>query len=230
MQREQRDGWLLRATPGLDRGRSNHALTPCRPLAEREVGPAIDRVCAFAAQHGIRPGIQVSPLELHDRLNTALDQREWEGQWPTVVLTGPTSVRRRERGRDLTATDHATDAWLRAWERCEPGRDVEAHAATVFAALRGQARFARLGTEAVAIAVPWQHRVGMFCLAVDPAQRRGGLATVLVSELLAGFPAADRAYLQVEERNDAARRFYERLGFTEAYRYSHRVQSDRRGA
>ena len=83
MQLEQPDGWLLRATPGLDRGRSNHALTPCRPLAEREVAPAIDRVCAFAAQHRIRPGIQVSPLELHRGLSAALDQRGWEGQFPT---------------------------------------------------------------------------------------------------------------------------------------------------
>ena len=144
-----------------------------------------------------------------------------------MVLTGPMSVPGCERGRELTVTDRATEAWLRTWERCEPGRDVEAHATTVFAALRGRATFARMGAEAVAIAVPWRGLVGMFCLAVDRAQRRAGLATALVSELLAGFPAQDRAYVQVEERNDAARRFYERLGFTEAYRYAHHVRSDR---
>jgi ribosomal protein S18 acetylase RimI-like enzyme len=44
----------------------------------------------------------------------------------------------------------------------------------------------------------------------------------LVGEILASFPEAELAYLQVEERNDAARGFYERLGFTEAYRYCHR--------
>lgn len=141
-----------------------------------------------------------------------------------MVLTGPVRVPRREPSRPLIATDHASDPWLRAWERCEPGRDVEAHAATVFAALRGRACFARLGGEAVAIAVPGHGVVGMFCLAVDPTQRRAGLATALVSELLSGFPQAELAYLQVEARNEAARHLYARLGFSEAYRYGHRIQ------
>src|SRR5581483_2340796 len=54
------DGWTLRATPGLDRGRNNHALTLCRALAPVELDPALDRAAAFAAHHGIRLGIQVS--------------------------------------------------------------------------------------------------------------------------------------------------------------------------
>lgn len=54
-------GWLLRATPGLDRGRSNNALTPSRELLRGELDPAIEAVEAFAAEHSIRPGIQISP-------------------------------------------------------------------------------------------------------------------------------------------------------------------------
>ncbi len=34
-------GWVLRATPGLDRGRSNHALTPCRSVTTSEIPGAI---------------------------------------------------------------------------------------------------------------------------------------------------------------------------------------------
>ncbi|MGH2881677.1 MAG: hypothetical protein ACRDPA_03070, partial [Solirubrobacteraceae bacterium] len=46
-------GWVLRATPGLDRGRSNNALTPCRPVSAGGIPGALARVEAFARAHGI---------------------------------------------------------------------------------------------------------------------------------------------------------------------------------
>ncbi|MGI8507139.1 MAG: hypothetical protein ACR2MK_10150 [Solirubrobacteraceae bacterium] len=55
-----------------------------------------------------------------------------------------------------------------------------------------------------------------------PARRA---RVALVRVLLAGS-GAELAYLQVEERNEAARAMYERLGFSEAYRYCHRVGED----
>jgi N-acetylglutamate synthase len=82
-------GWLLRATPGLDRGRSNHALTPCREVAASEIPQAIAGVEAFARRHGITPGIQVSPLSLHATLMAELDRRGWGTRWPMLVLAAP---------------------------------------------------------------------------------------------------------------------------------------------
>ncbi len=222
VERPAAGGWLLRATPGLDRGRSNNALTPCRELSADEVQPGIERVCAFAREHSIRPGIQVSPLALHRRLQTALDRCGWASAWPTLVLTGaPLGLR---GGAESTVTDHADGEWLRAWATCEPGRDVAAHARTVFELLRGRASFHRIAADAVGIAVAQDGLVGMFCVAVDPARRRQGLGTELVRALLASDHAeAELAYLQVEQRNEAALAMYRRLGFTEAYRYCHRI-------
>ncbi len=218
------DGWLLRATPGLDRGRSNNALTPCRELAPTEIPPAIDRVRAFARQHSIRPGIQVSPTSLHGDLQRELDRQGWVTQWPTLVLTGPAGLQ-PSSGPPLSVSNEATPAWLHAWALCEPGRDVTAHAQTVFALLRGRAAFARMGDEAVGILVETEGVAGMFCLAVDPARRRGGLGTSLVRGLLSRAHAR-LAYLQVEAGNEAARGLYGRLGFTEAYRYCHRTLAE----
>jgi ribosomal protein S18 acetylase RimI-like enzyme/nucleotide-binding universal stress UspA family protein len=230
-------GWVLRATPGLDRSRCNHALPPARELAAAELEPGIERVRAFAAEHGTAAGIQVSPLHCHARLMAALDERGWGRRWPTLVLTGPlpgspgtagsaaAASSAGPPGAELVVTDVADAAWLRAWARCEPGRDVAAHARTVFAALRGRAAFARLGQRAVGIAVPHGEWLGMFCLAVDPERRREGLGTALVTALT-GPPlraGTTRAYLQVEASNMAARGLYARLGFGEAYRYCHRV-------
>lgn len=66
--------------------------------------------------------------------------------------------------------------------------------------------------------------VGIFCLAVAPAHRRQGLATALITTLLE-CSGAHTGYLQVEEGNVAGRAMYERLGFSEAYRYCHRTRT-----
>jgi N-acetylglutamate synthase len=217
-------GWILRATPGLDRGRSNHALPPCRPLWSAEVPAAIERVEAFARHHGIPTGIQVSPLSRHGTLMSELDRRGWGRRWPVLVLAADVSGASAPEAPGLVLADHATPEWLDAWGRCESRSraDVEAHAATVFSRLAGGATFARLGDAAVGIAVDRDGLVGLFCVAVHPARRRSGLGTALVRALL-GRSTASTAYLQVEESNTAAIALYSRLGFGEAYRYCHRV-------
>lgn len=218
-------GWVLRATPGLDRGRSNHALTPCRELDPAEIPDAIARVEAFARRHGIHTGIQVSPVSLHRELEAELDRRGWGSRWPVLVLAAGRSGEEPADCLAVERTDRATPEWLTAWARCEPGRDVEAHARTVFPLLAGRATFARLDDVAVGIAVEEDGVTGLFCLAVDPERRRSGLGTAMVRSLLAGTTAST-AYLQVEESNAPAIALYAQLGFSEAYRYRHRIAPD----
>ena len=194
-------------------------------MSVSEIQGAIDRVEAFARRHGIHVGIQVSPVSLHRTLMAELDRRGWGTRWPVLVLAAAREDSEwsdLELGSSLKRVDQATPEWLAAWARCEPGRDVEAHAGTVFPLLAGRATFARLDDLAVGIAVEADGLVGLFCLAVEPARRREGLGTALVRTLLAGSRASV-AYLQVDERNAPAVALYQRLGFVEAYRYCHRI-------
>lgn len=209
----QEDGWTLRATPGLDRARSNNALPGARP-------GAIACVERFAAAHGIRPGIQVSPLHRHAALDGELEARGWTVSWPVRVQVGAVAGFAATEP-ELVVSDEADTRWLACWEAAEGRDDGAAHAATVFAALRGRACFGRLGDAAVGLAVPGAGLTGLFCLAVRDDARRGGLGTRLVCGLchVAGEP---QAYLQVEQTNAAALGLYERLGFVDAYRYHHR--------
>jgi ribosomal protein S18 acetylase RimI-like enzyme len=210
---------VLRATPGLDRGRSNHALTPVRPVAADQIEPALDRAAAFAHAHGIRLGVQVSPEHLHGGLLRTLQARGWEPRWPTLVMTGRPGD---GAATELIIDDRASPTWLAAWSACEGRADVEAHARTVFAGLRGRAWFARVGDGAVAIAVPGDDLLGLFCIAVAPERRRTGLGRAIVTALCARAPDA-LPYLQVEARNASAIALYQQLGFTEVYRYRHLV-------
>jgi ribosomal protein S18 acetylase RimI-like enzyme len=70
--------------------------------------------------------------------------------------------------------------------------------------------------------------VGLFDIVVDPDRRRQGIATEIVSALLdhSAEMGARWAYLQVLERNEAAKRLYTGLGFSELYRYWYRVNSE----
>ncbi len=224
------DGWVLRATPGLGRGRSNHALTPPRAVglaiedAGDDVDVALTRVFEFAGRHGIEPGIQVSPLHLHRDFLHELEARGW-GVGPTVVVMVREAelVELRFRGLEIVVDDHASADWLAAWSACEPGRDdVDAHADTVFESLRGRARFARHEQRAVGISIESDGLAFLCCVAVAPELRGAGLGTAFVGELI-GSSDADVTYLQTFESNLAARALYTRLRFREAYEYCHCV-------
>ncbi len=219
------DGWVLRATPGLNgRGRSNHALTPARPLDRREYDHALTRAVHFAATNGIVCGIQVSPLEIHVPFLDELAARGWEIQQSVMVMTGETQA--VAAGADpefeLTIADSATPEWLEAWAHCDGRPDVEEHANTVFPRMAGAARFAHAGMRAAGITVELDGIVGLFCIAVSPDHRRQGLGKQLVTAMLVQHHAP-MTYLQVFSENAGGVALYNSLGFREEYRYCHCV-------
>ncbi|HEX4440351.1 MAG TPA: GNAT family N-acetyltransferase [Thermoanaerobaculia bacterium] len=73
---------------------------------------------------------------------------------------------------------------------------------------------------ALAIGQVSGHRSHVITIDVAAAQRRGGLGRRLFEELLSRFSAAGAktVRLEVDVRNAAARRFYERMGFEETRR------------
>lgn len=222
------DGWAFRATPGLNgRGRSNHALTPARAIDPSEYDEVIARAVAFAAEHGIGAGIQVSPLALHAPLREELSARGWEIQRAVVVMTGETDAVAAGADPDfeLMVTDSATPEWLAAWAHCDGRPDVDEHVQTVFPRMAGIARFAHAGRLAAGITVEFDGIIALFCIAVSPDHRRRGLGRRLVQGMLAQHQAP-LTYLQVFSENVAGIALYNSLGFREEYSYCHCVLPD----
>ena len=70
--------------------------------------------------------------------------------------------------------------------------------------------------------------VGLYDVFTEPASRSLGLARTLCEHMLtlARSQAASVGYLQVDGDNHAARRIYQRLGFSDAYAYHYRQQPE----
>jgi N-acetylglutamate synthase len=206
------DGWLLRSTPALARGRLNSAL----PL---RADPDLEPVLEFYAQRGQPAQVQLTPLGGHPRLTAALDAAGWGSKWPSAVLRGPATLTGAP-GVELLPTPEPR--WLDAWAACDEV-DVAAHAEHVLPHLPGRLAYALVEpARAVGIAVCEGDRVGLFCVAVNPADRRAGLGSAVVRALVA-WSGAREAFLEVEQRNAPALALYESLGFTRAYDYVHRI-------
>jgi N-acetylglutamate synthase len=208
------DGWLLRSTPELDRGRLNSAL-PLR--ADPDLAPVLD----FYAALGRPAQVQLAPIAGHPRLVRRLDAEGWGARWPTAVMRAPTAAAPRAEVELLGAPERH---WLDAWAECEGRDDVGVHADSVLARLAGRAAYA-LHSHAVGIAVSEGSRAGLFCIAVAATHRRRGLGSAVVRALVgwAHSRGAREAYLEVERRNEPAVALYRSLGFTVAYDYVHRV-------
>ena len=77
---------------------------------------------------------------------------------------------------------------------------------------------------AAALAVRFHDQVGIFELVSNPGNRKKGFGIKIMHECMAWaqIVGASRLWLQVETENEAANRLYEKVGFTEAYRYIYR--------
>ncbi len=225
-------GWLLRATPGVDRARSNSAVTP--PQGGARVRD-LDAVIAWYVARGLRPRIMVSPVERHAAVDAELRRRGWSVQWDVDLLVAPVlplaGAPARVPGGDGTPMIHLTTpadpAWLHAWARCESRTlaDVSAQAEHVLAPLGHRVLHVRAGSAeapmGVGLAVVEGSWCGLFAMATHPDARRQGVATAVLRALAAAAAArgAVAAYLQVTTANTAAQALYARHGFRRSHGY-----------
>ncbi|SSC22579.1 Acetyltransferase (GNAT) family protein, partial [Klenkia terrae] len=215
--------WLLRAGGGGFTSRAHSALVtgdPGLPLAD-----AVDVVASWYADRGLTPCAQL-PGRQSRAADAAFAAAGWARDPDTLVLTVPLDDGEPTPAVPVELSPAPDDAWLAAARR--GGDPVPADARGVltnaeqlaFAGVRDDAGTV-LGVARGVLVDDW---LGISAVSVDPAARRGGLATSLTRALQAW--AVDRGgrwcYLQVVASNDPARALYRRLGFIEHHRYHYR--------
>ncbi|MFD9909863.1 GNAT family N-acetyltransferase [Streptomyces sp. NPDC059063] len=226
--------WELRAASGFTR-RANSALPlgdPGRPLDE-----ALAFVRSWYADRGLPAYIQAATGAegTQEALCAELDARGWRREVTTRVHIGglaPVGDLDADAGRVVLSRD-VDAAWLRRYRRsAEPGphvREVLTSGPSVwFASVPGDSGDGA-APAAIGRCVVDGRWAGFMAVEVDPARRREGLATAVMTALArrALDEGASAAWLQVEEDNDGARALYDGMGFALHHRYHHFREPER---
>ncbi|MFE1402538.1 GNAT family N-acetyltransferase [Streptomyces sp. NPDC058770] len=240
--------WRLRAAQGFTR-RANSVLPlgdPGVPLDE-----ALRYVERWYGERGLPAYVQVATGAegTQERLGAALEERGWRREVTTEVRVGALAPV-ADLDADVTGVRLSRvldEAWLSRYQRFEtPGRpgphvlevlrggpsvwfaSVPAHdtgdeAGEGTEAGAGRAAGAAGAPAAIGRCVVDGRWAGFMAVEVDPAHRRRGLATAVMTALArrALDEGASAAWLQVESDNEAARALYDGMGFAVHHRYHH---------
>ncbi|MER5732676.1 GNAT family N-acetyltransferase [Streptomyces sp. NPDC002138] len=212
--------WTLRAAAGFTR-RANSAL----PLGEPgvPVEEALARVTAWYARRGLPAYVQAATgaLGTQELLCADLERLGWTREVSAEVRIGSLApvgdLDADVSGVELTR--ECDEEWLERYGRtgalAPVARQVLSAGPSVW--------FAKVAGRAIGRCVVDGRWAGFAAVEVDPAHRRGGLATAVMTALArrALEEGASAAWLQVESDNAGALALYDRLGFAAHHAYHH---------
>jgi ribosomal protein S18 acetylase RimI-like enzyme len=223
--RERLGQWRLRAADGWT-GRGNSALAVGDP--DRPLEAAVDAVQRWYADRGQRPLIN-APMPLAAPVNALLDARGWD-TWPVTLVQSArlagvlAAIEELPALPPVTLADAPGEDWLAMVAQHKGELPAAAHAILTgvptarFAHVHDGGRLLAVARGTVTGAGRW---LGVTLVQVAPEARRQRLAQHVVGAVArwASEAGATRAFLQVEERNDAAVALYRRLGFSTHHTY-----------
>lgn len=228
--REARPGGVVAGRRMGFTRRANSVLPlgdPGLPLDE-----ALVRVREWYARRDLPAYIQTATgaAGTQEELCAELEARGWRREVSAEVRIGalaPVGDLDSEVARVRLARS-VDDAWLRRYQRSSvPGPHVlhvlESGPSVWFASVPGSEVGPDAPPAAIGRCVVDGRWAGFLAVEVDPAHRRQGLATTVMTALArrALEEGASAAWLQVESDNDGARALYEGMGFTVHHRYHH---------
>ncbi|TQJ55514.1 MULTISPECIES: GNAT family N-acetyltransferase [Streptomyces] len=216
--------WELRAAAGFTR-RANSVLplgAPGVPLDE-----ALDVVRRWYGERGLPAYVQTATGAegTQELLCAELERRGWVREVSAELWIGALApLADRAEAEGVALAREADEAWLARYQRkgvSEVALKVLGSGASVwFASVPGEPGEAPAAIGRCVVDGRW---AGFAAVEVDPAQRRRGLATVVMAALArrALEEGASAAWLQVEEQNAGARALYAGMGFAAHHAYHH---------
>jgi ribosomal protein S18 acetylase RimI-like enzyme len=231
------DGWRLRYTQGVTR-RAN-SVWPNEQERRMPLSERLDAVEAFYAMHDLPARYQICPAALPVALDATLAARGYSDDAHTHVqinsiatlLDGAAGLPIHPSWT-LTVAHEPHDTWFDAYQKAEAFDDHEAAMRrAIIARISGPCGFALLTADdtpvSLGLGVVEGGYLGIFSMATVPQQRRQGAATGVLQALArwAAQQGAQRAFLQVMQRNHGALALYAKTGFETLYDYHYRERS-----
>lgn len=225
---EDLDGWRLRWNAGVS-SRAN-SVWPNAWGGRLALDERLMAVEVFYRERGQPPQYQMCPAARPDVLDDVLEHLGYEMHSLThVQIAALESVRERvalPAGCTVERRTDPDDAWFALYARAfgMSPTIVDRHR-PVLAGIQHPAVYVTLHADGEPIAVGrgvvQDGNLGVFGMGTLPEARRRGAATGLLHSLVAWGAErhATQVYLQVEERNTAARTVYARAGFQPLYDY-----------
>ena len=218
-------GWEIRRTPDVSSGRVNSVNAIAPECGKFDL--VLEKARDLFAQQDEWPLVRIHPLAGEKPVDR-MKELGLHGEGETVVKVASLTDALEPSSLSCVVSDAMTTDWLRAYgdahDTSAEEREAIARALSRvsvsqgFAVIYDEGRPVASGRGAVADG--W---VGLFQISTHPTMRRRGFGAAVVSAIMAwGRKAGARnAYLQVETKNDTARRLYRNFGFREAYRYTY---------
>lgn len=242
--REESDGWVLRAASGVTQ-RAN-SVWPREPEgAARQQHEALRAARLWYRGRRLPLIFQIFDDPRSAGLNAILDGEGFTRQSETLVMC-------RDAGADRTGPERAapppgveistdpSDEWLELWwsvdgrggpgER-ETARSILPGCPSIYALVRSDNGVpAAVGRLAVPAGAAASGRGGLYCMATRPDARRRGYALRIMQALLHEGAARRLAgyWLLVTAANSGAQQLYAKAGFQEAGRYLYRQERPKR--
>lgn len=221
------NGWVMRLSGGFTkRANSVNALAP-----EGSFDALRAEAETLYGRHALPAVFRITPLA-PPVADAALEAAGYVPFDPSLVLTRPLTDTTAVDGVTLEAT--ASTAWLDGFAAANAvARHHRGLHHTMVHNITQTAAFATLHAQGLPVgfglAVFERGMVGLYDIAIAPAQRGTGRGRTLVEALLhwGAQQGAHSAYLQVRAQNAPALALYAALGFEENYRYHYRVRPAR---
>ncbi|MCZ6640130.1 MAG: GNAT family N-acetyltransferase [Gammaproteobacteria bacterium] len=223
------DGWLLRFANGFTK-RAN-SIIPLYPSTQAV--PNKVRYCEnLYARERLKTIFRLTSIASTNELDDYLTARGYEHHDSTLVLFTDLAGRSQPEPPPRKFELVNKDDWLKVYTQLTgmPEQAQSLHAA-ILNGIRNTCAYAVLSEGDVPLAcglgVLEQELVGLFDVVTQVDRRKSGLGTDLVAELLnwGALKGAQTGYLQVVQNNKPARGLYQKLGFSELYRYWYRIGS-----
>ncbi|MFG2717498.1 GNAT family N-acetyltransferase [Streptomyces sp. NPDC048416] len=225
LESERLGGWTLRAAAGFTR-RANSAL----PLGDPglPVPDALDRVRAWYAARELPAYVQAATGAdgTQERLCADLERLGWEREVSAevrIAALAPVGDLDADTTRVRLART-VDDAWLSRYQRSSASSEhvlkvLGSGPSVWFASVPGEGPL----PAAIGRCVVDGRWAGFMAVEVDPALRRQGLASAVMTALArrALDEGASAAWLQVETDNEGARALYGQQGFSTHHSYHH---------